>query len=68
MTTNVGTIDRIIRALVGIVLIALPFATSLTAGSALLTYGSVAVGVVMLGVALTRVCPVYSIFGWKTCA
>ena len=67
MTTNVGPIDRVLRALIGIVLIALPFATNLTAGSALLTYGSVAVGVVMLLVSLTRVCPVYTLFGLKTC-
>ena len=68
MTTNVGTADRIVRALIGLVLIALPFATSLTAESPLLTYGAIAVGVVMLLVALTRVCPVYSVFGLKTCA
>ena len=68
MTVNVGTIDRIARALLGIVLILLPFVTQVTAGSALLTYGAVAVGVVMLLVAATRVCPVYSIFGIKTCA
>jgi hypothetical protein len=67
MTVNVGTADRIFRAILGIVLIALPFATGLTAGSALLTYGSVAVGVVMLAVAVTRVCPIYAIFGLKTC-
>ncbi len=68
MTVNVGTADRIFRALLGIVLIALPFATGLTAGSALLTYGFVAVGVVMLVTAATRICPLYSILGLKTCA
>lgn len=67
MNANVGTIDRLFRALLGVVLIALPFVTNVTAGSALLTYGSVAVGLVMLVVAITRVCPIYSIFGLKTC-
>ena len=67
MTTNVGTIDRALRAVIGLLLIALPFVTSVTAGSALLTYGAVAVGVVMLLVSLTRVCPLYSVFGIKTC-
>ena len=67
MTINVGSLDRILRAALGLVLIALPFATNLTAGSMLLTYGAVAVGVVMLVVALTRVCPLYAIFGIKTC-
>ncbi|MDJ0825995.1 MAG: DUF2892 domain-containing protein [Rhodobacter sp.] len=68
MTVNVGTTDRILRALLGVALILLPFVTGLTAGSMLLTYGAVAVGVVMLVVALTRVCPVYTVFGFKTCA
>ena len=68
MTPNVGTTDRIARAVLGVVLIFLPFVTGLTAGSTLLTYGSVAVGVIMLVVALTRVCPIYSIFGIRTCA
>ena len=30
-------------------------------------YGAAVVGVVMLVVAATRVCPIYSIFGFKTC-
>ena len=68
MTVNVGTLDRIARAILGVVLILLPVVTNLTTGSALLTYGAIAVGVVMLLVAATRVCPVYSIFGIKTCA
>ncbi len=68
MTVNVGTIDRILRAALGVVLILLPFVTGLTAGSTLLTVLSVVVGLVMLGVAATRVCPVYTIFGIKTCA
>ncbi len=68
MTVNVGTLDRIARAILGVVLILLPVVTNLTTGSALLTYGAIAVGVVMLLVAATCVCPVYSIFGIKTCA
>ena len=67
MTANVGTFDRIVRALIGVALILLPLVTGLTAGSTLLTYGSVAVGLVMLVVAATRVCPIYAILGLKTC-
>jgi hypothetical protein len=33
-----------------------------------LKYGAAVFGVVMLIVAVVRVCPVYSIFGLKTCA
>lgn len=68
MTANVGTVDRLIRAIIGVALIALPFATTLTVGSPALMWGAILVGVVMLAVAITRVCPLYSIFGLKTCA
>lgn len=68
MTTNVGTIDRILRAVLGIVLLYLAFLSGLPAfEGALVKYGAAAIGVVMLVVASTRVCPIYSIFGFKTC-
>lgn len=65
MTANVGSLDRIIRLIAGIVLIALPFLAGFS--SNLWTVVSVVVGLVMLTVALTRVCPLYSIFGIRTC-
>lgn len=65
MTINVGTIDRILRAVLGVVLIALPFVLGL--GTAW-TLVSVLVGLVMLVVAATRICPVYSLLGMRTCA
>lgn len=65
MSPNVGTLDRALRALLGLVLIALPFL--LGPWSTLWTVLSIAVGAVMLLVAATRVCPLYSIFGIKTC-
>ena len=68
MTVNVGTIDRLFRALLGIVLIAAPFATQLPLfESGALRTASVAIGIVMLVVAAVRVCPLYSIVGLKTC-
>lgn len=68
MTANVGTIDRLFRALLGLVLIAAPFVTqiALFQSSAVATV-SVVVGLVMLVVAAVRVCPVYSVLGLKTC-
>lgn len=63
---NVGTIDRILRALLGIALIAWPFAAGFQ--STLWTVIAVILGVVMLAVALTRKCPIYSILGVSTCA
>lgn len=68
MSANVGTIDRILRLVIGIVLIVLPFVT----GFALWTnplwmYGSVIVGAVLVGTAAIRFCPLYRLFGMRTC-
>lgn len=68
MTVNVGSIDRIVRALLGFVLLYLAFASGLALfDGALFKYGAALVGLVMIVVAATRVCPIYSIFGVKTC-
>lgn len=68
MTTNVGTFDRIFRAILGVVLLYLAFFSGLPAFDAgLLKYVAAIVGVVMLIVAAVRMCPIYSIFGIKTC-
>lgn len=69
MTANVGTIDRLFRALLGLVLIAAPFVTQIGIfESGALRTASVVVGVVMLVVAAVRICPLYSIVGLKTCS
>ena len=68
MTSNVGTIDRVLRAALGVGLLYLAFLSGLPAfDGTILKYGAAIVGVVMLIVAATRVCPIYSIFGFKTC-
>ena len=68
MTTNVGTIDRILRAALGVALIYLAFFSGLPALDGVVLKALAAlVGVVMLVVAATRVCPLYAIFGIKTC-
>ncbi len=68
MTANVGTIDRILRFILGVVLLALPFATDIALfAQPLYFYGAICVGVVMLLVSVVRICPLYSIFGIKTC-
>jgi len=68
MTVNVGKIDRIIRMLLGLVLLYLAFLNGLPAFDAvLLKYAAAAVGLVMLIVATTRICPVYTILGFTTC-
>ena len=69
MTANVGTIDRIFRAVLGLVLLWFAFFSGLPlAETPVWKYGAAIVGVVMLIVGVVRVCPIYSIFGLKTCA
>ena len=58
MTQNVGGLDRVLRIVVGLVLIAL--AATGTVGA----WGYI--GVVPLLTGLFRYCPAYSIFGCKT--
>lgn len=59
MTTNVGTVDRVIRGLVGLLLIAMVFVGPQTA------WGWI--GVIPLVTAIVGICPAYSIFGIRTC-
>lgn len=68
MTTNVGTADRIFRAVLGAVLLYLAFFSGLPVFAApLFQYGAAAVGVVMLATSTLKMCPIYSILGLKTC-
>jgi len=59
MKTNVGGLDRILRILVGLVLIAL--AATGTVGA----WGWI--GIVPLATGLTRFCPLYPLLGMSTC-
>lgn len=59
MKSNVGSIDRVLRILVGIVLIALA-ATGIVSGWGWL-------GVVPLLTGLVGFCPLYRILGLRTC-
>ena len=68
MTPNVGTTDRILRATLGVVLLLAPFVLGLPLfESTVATTVSVIVGLVMLGTAAFRLCPLYSLFGFNTC-
>jgi len=60
MKSNVGGIDRILRIVVGLVLIGL--AATGTVG----WWGWL--GVVLLATGAIGWCPPYAIFGWNTCA
>jgi hypothetical protein len=68
--TNVGTIDRGVRFLAGLVLIALSFlppSTPVFAGLGVWRWVFAAAGVVMLATAALRFCPAYTLLGVNTC-
>ena len=68
MTKNVGSIDRALRAVLGVVLLYLAFGSGMAFfEGAVAKYLAATVGIVMLLVAAMRVCPIYSIFGIRTC-
>ena len=66
MTINVGTVDRIARAILGVVLLYLAFIGGGLDASAW-KWVAVAAGVVMLGTSAMKFCPIYRIFGMRTC-
>jgi hypothetical protein len=68
MTANVGTVDRILRALLGVVLLAAAFGGAFESMAASWPmYVAIIAGVVMLATAAFRMCPIYRIFGIRTC-
>ncbi|MGB7240859.1 MAG: DUF2892 domain-containing protein [Sulfitobacter sp.] len=68
MTTNLGTIDRAFRLLLGIVLLAAPYASGLAIfESSTATIVSVIAGIVMVVTSAIKFCPLYRIFGIRTC-
>ncbi len=68
MTKNLGSVDRIFRTILGIVLLGAPFISGLAMFSSnTLTTISVIAGIIMLATASIRFCPLYRIFGLRTC-
>lgn len=68
MTANVGTLDRALRAALGVALLFLAFAGGLPLfESGIAQLLAAVVGIVMLVVAAVRVCPVYTLLGVRTC-
>lgn len=65
MKRNVGTIDRGIRGLVGIILLLVFFV--MPPANPILLWGALVVGVVMVGTASIGWCPPYMLFGINTC-
>ena len=64
MTANVGSVDRSIRIILGLALVALGF---LAGWSTLGTIVSVVIGGILVVTALVRFCPLYRLIGVRTC-
>ena len=69
MTVNVGTVDRLLRFLIGLAALALVFVGPIAASGA---WGweriaLIVAGVVMLATSAIKFCPLYRIFGLRTC-
>jgi len=68
MSKNVGTIDRILRIILGLALLWLVFFSGMAAfDNGWPKVLVLAVGVIMLATAGLRLCPIYSLLGLKTC-
>lgn len=63
MKINIGTPERIIRLILGVVLLLLPLVVTL---GTLWTWVSVVIGLVLIATGILRFCPAWSIFGIST--
>jgi hypothetical protein len=66
MKANIGSVDRIIRALFGLVLVLAPFVRLALFAEPVWLWGSVVVGVVLIATASISFCPLYAPFGLST--
>jgi len=66
---NVGSLDRILRFILGAALLVVPFVSpGIVAPLGAWRFAVMAAGVVLLVTAIIRVCPAYMLFGVRTCA
>ncbi len=67
-TANVGSADRIVRIVLGLALIILPFVLQIPLWeSSPAKWASIAIGAVLFATALVRFCPLYRLVGASTC-
>ena len=67
-TANVGTADRVIRLIVGIILIASPWLfQSQIWQNPIMLWAIPIVGIVLAATGLVRFCPLYRLLGVRTC-
>lgn len=61
-TKNIGSADKILRIVVGAILVSLFFIIAKTT----IVYVAAAVGVILIVTAFINFCPLYGVFGMKT--
>jgi len=67
MTTNVGKMDRILRLVVGALLIMAPLLNVMGSGTdAIIAYVLIGVGTVLVLTSILGVCPIYRLLRIKT--
>jgi hypothetical protein len=67
MKANVGNIDRGIRLIIGIVALAAIFVGPF-AGGGWQSIAAGVIGIIMIGTSAIKFCPLYRIFGMRTCS
>ena len=69
MTNNVGTTDRTLRVIAGVILLAVTWIAPIAVfhGTAAVAIATI-VGLILVGTALFRFCPLYRLLGKNTCA
>lgn len=67
MTSNVGTIDRLLRLVIGVAFIAAPLLNFMGWGAnATTTYAMIAVGAILVATSVFGICPLYKMIGFET--
>ncbi|UTW54655.1 DUF2892 domain-containing protein [Kordiimonas sp. SCSIO 12610] len=64
---NVGNVDRGLRAVIGVGLIATPLLSQNLIEPGTATIVSIIAGAILLTTSTMKFCPIYKIFGLKTC-
>lgn len=67
MTINLGNADRTIRVVLGVLALAMAFFGPF-AGGGWQQWAAIAVAVIMIGTSSMKFCPLYRIFGIRTCS
>jgi len=70
MPVNVGTIDRILRVIIGLVALAFVFVGPIAASGdwGWERFALAVVAAIMLGTSAIKFCPLYRVFGMRTCS